>query len=191
MHILERSITRPYWEPRYRLIVRQYQDGWGQKVKNTRVTQIRGTGAGSVIYYTKFMNTANGPRPVGWLMLWKKAGWFCWEVSQLWVFPAYRGQGIAGELYKAAINADGLMLSSGKLHTKHSRRLWENFIRKKTFNIWAHDIKQLDVTSDVLWEDGSILTALTLYTEKVDRKSDVRLMALAKDWHGKSRSKLY
>lgn len=172
MQILERSITRQNWEPAYRFLTRKVRVECREVAGATMVP-----GAGGRVYYAVFVDTGKGRRPVGWLRLHRQVGWSAWEVEQLWVFPEYRGRGLAGHLYKAAINGDGLMVASGKTHTKHSKALWESFVRKETFNIWAHDFKDLTSRHEVLWEDNEIFCALELYSPSKS-KSDVRLIAI-------------
>ena len=118
-------------------------------------------------------------------MVKQRPGWTAWEVEQLWVFPAFRGKGIASTLYRAVVNQDGMLLASGKTHTKYSKALWERFIRKQTFTIWAHDFANLDKWCDVVWDEdsGEVFSRLSLYTnvgnsDKIGK--DVRLIALKK-----------
>ena len=185
MLIFERSVTKAYWEPRYRTITRQHQRGKSYPVGRSGVTCVLGTGKGLVCYYAIFNSTPKGPRPIGWLMLRQKPSWVAWEVVQLWVFPLHRGEGVAKRLYKAAINTDGLLLASGKTHTKHSKALWESFIRTRAFNIWAHEVSNLKKHCSVMWDaDEGVVSRLSLYTQahggdKMVR--DVRLVAQRKD----------
>lgn len=131
------------------------------------------------IYYT----CDAGGWPVSWLYLSRRKGWEAWEVAQIWTFPEHRGQGHAERLYRAAVNADGILLASGKLHTQYSQALWRSFIRRKIFNIWAQDFKDLGQTSTVEVDDDEMLCHLEIYIDPGYRrpKSDVRLLALRKE----------
>jgi GNAT superfamily N-acetyltransferase len=137
---------------------------------------IPGTGQMHRVYYALFVDTPKGPRPMSWLCLWQKTNWWAYAVEQLWTFPEFRGRGHAKALYKAAIDVDTIMIASGKLHTKYSKALWESFVRKKTFNIWAHDFKDLRRWCDVYWDD-ELCSRMPLY----DGPGDIRLVALRKN----------
>jgi hypothetical protein len=113
---------------------------------------------------------------MAWLMLKQRPGWTAWEVEQLWIFPAFRGQGLAKDLYRAVINDDGMLVASGKTHTKHSKALWESFVRRDFFTIWAHDFKNLSIRCPVYWDDGELYSRHRLY----GGKGDIRLVATTK-----------
>lgn len=126
----------------------------------------------------------SGGWPVSWLYLTQRRGWKAWEVTQVWTFPEHRGKGHAEMLYKAAVNSDRLLLASGNLHTQYSQALWRSFIRRRLFNIWAQDFKNLSSTSLVDVEDDELQCDLPIYIEPAayERPStDVRLLALRKD----------
>lgn len=134
------------------------------------------------IYYTC---TPNG-EPIAWLWLKQRKGWRAWEVAQIWIFPEHRGKGWAHRLYQAAINSDGILLSSGDLHTQYSQALWRSFIRKKLFNIWAQDFKNLKRRAIVEYDaDADELECdLEIYCRPSAPgafRSDVRLLALKKE----------
>jgi hypothetical protein len=178
MRIYERSVTQPYWEPVYRYLAKRWRPTFRQIGD---VTMLHGTGKGQRIYYAIFRNSRYGPRPAGWLILRQRLGWWAWEVEQLWVFPAFRGQGMAKQLYKAAIDGDNLIVASGKTHTKYSKGLWESFIRKGTFNIWAHDFQNVSRWCPVIWDAGEVYSRISLYDtgglyDTINQ--DMRLMAL-------------
>ena len=121
--------------------------------------------------------------PVSWLYLTQKRGWVAWEVAQIWTFPEHRGKGYAELLYKAAINIDGVLLASGNLHTQYSQSMWRSFIRRRLFNVWAQDFKNLSKTSTVEVDDDLLVCDLPVYTNQGIRRlqSDVRLLALKKE----------
>lgn len=123
--------------------------------------------------------------PIGWMWLERKNGWCAWEVVQLWVFPEYRGNGIATQFYKTAIDNLELMLASGISHTRHSKKLWKRFIQEETFNIWAHDFKNLERYSSIeVDEDGELSCDLAVYipfSKYKMGKEDVRLVAIKKE----------
>lgn len=113
----------------------------------------------------------------GWLYLIRTPRWVAYEVQQTFLFKHCRGQGLGPMLYKAAIDSDGLLLASGCSHTKFSRAMWKNFIKKKTFKIWAHDFLRLDKHSHVsIDEDDQFECDLDIYT-KNPMLTDVRFIA--------------
>ncbi len=122
--------------------------------------------------------------PVSWLYLTQRKGWAAWEVAQIWTFPEHRGKGHAETLYKAAINSDGILLASGNLHTQYSQAMWRSFIRRRLFNVWAQDFKNLTSTALVDIEEDELECELPIYIQPSSWKrpsTDVRLLALRKD----------
>ncbi len=182
MLIVERPVPRHHWEPLYRMLTRQVQRGNAREVgivRGVMVYHCNGTGA--------YASTGRWPsefyfvvdvdyRPVSWMMLWHQDDWAALEVVQLWTFPAYRGAGNAARLYHAAIDIDDKLIMTGSSHSTASRKLWESFIRKQSFNIWAHEINELEETSDVYFDDGELQCSLPLYDDN-DGVFDVRLVA--------------
>lgn len=117
--------------------------------------------------------------PVAWLYLERQRGWQAWEVRQVFVLPEFRGRGYATRLYKAAVNVNGIILASGKTKSKTSRALWQRFIEQNTFNVWAHDFKDLSSCAEIVFDEGELICALPVYTRKQTRH-DVRLIAIRK-----------
>lgn len=139
------------------------------------------SGSSRRIYYVLDNND-----PIAWLFLVRRPGWQAWEVHQIWAFPEHRGKGLAQRLYSAAINADGVFLASGNLHTQYSQALWKSFIKKRLFNIWAQDFRDLSKTSEVLYDADldELICDLPIYKNDIVRgepRVDVRLLALRKD----------
>ena len=167
MLILERSVTKLYWEPVYKQLARSRQL---VLLKNTGVHVLRASSC--KVMYTI---TAND-KPVAWLYLWRRPNWKCWEVMQAFVFPELRGHGLALRLYQAAIDADGVILASGETQSRSSRVLWQRFIENRTFNIWAHDFNSLDSTAGVEYHEGELFCSLPVY-ERVKSARDIRLIA--------------
>lgn len=118
--------------------------------------------------------------PVAWLYFERQLGWKAWEVIQSFVPPEYRGQGIATELFEAAINVDGQIVASGKTHTSISRKMWESFIRKEMFRIWAQDFWDLNRSAQIFFEDGELFCPLNLYFRGSNQSEDIRLIAIRK-----------
>ena len=185
MQIFERSVTRRYWHQRYRIITRQLQSGDYRRVGSSRCVFTEDPKASNMCCYVAVERSERGLRPVGWLVLWQNIGWKAWEVAQLWVFPERRGEGIAKRLYRAAINTDLKLLASGTTHTKHSRLLWESFIRRGDFTTWAHDFNDLRQRELVMWDDDlGVVSRLPLYTKPPKRGrmiNDIRLVAIKKE----------
>jgi GNAT superfamily N-acetyltransferase len=124
---------------------------------------------------------------MGWIEVWQQVGWKGWDESQVWLFPAYRGQGLSKLLYKAIIDIDQQILYSGCSHTKYTKHLWESFVRKNTYTIHAHDLVSLRRYCDVVWikDDGELYSALPLYGDIANKgarkiKQDIRLVAVKK-----------
>jgi GNAT superfamily N-acetyltransferase len=147
---------------------------------------VQGMGLGHRVYYAIFDKAPKGERPIAWLILKQRPGWWAWEVEQLMVFPQFRRQGLASKLYKAVINHDRCMLASGKTHTSHSKAMWESFIRQDLFNVWAHDFSDLQNFYQVCWDKESqeVVSQLSLYSPTYTRdkisKNNVRLVAMRK-----------
>lgn len=181
MYIQNQSVTRPYWEPVYRRLTRRIFAS--RKIKSD-VRRLDGLGKGLTIYFLTVVETPKGLRPSGWLWLQRRKDWFAYEVQQLFIFPDFRGCGIATRLFDAAINHQKIMVASGKTHTNTSRSMWESFVRKKKFNIWAHDFDDLNNTSEVFWDEDEIFSQINLYSVlqngAIIEKNNVRLVATAK-----------
>lgn len=164
----------------FRLLSRQLQRGNAREVgivDGVMVYHTHGTGAYASRWPSQFYFVVDEDyRPVSWMMLWKQDGWTALEVVQLWTFPDYRGAGNAARLYHAAIDIDDKLIMTGSSHSTASRKLWESFIRKQCFNIWAHEINGLDQLSDVFFDEGELQCSLPIYTKSAD-VFDVRLVA--------------
>lgn len=177
MLVLRNAITRPYWTSMHEYVLNRMKVCVSEKV-TPKVWKLQ-SGLYRQVYY---ICDANG-WPASWLYLTQRKGWKAWEVAQVWTFPEHRGKGQAETLYKAAINADGILLASGNLHTQYSQAMWRSFIRRRLFNVWAQDFKDLSHTSTVDVEDGELECGLPIYIDPGTRRptSDVRLLALRKD----------
>jgi len=179
MYVLELAITKKYWEPTQEYLLSYIRRG--------RWDWVDGKGVIIRIDCSKNMrayavcNYLNGElTPVGWIWLVRKSGWVSYEVQQTFVMPAYRGNRYAEKLYMAAVNTDGLLLTSGCSHTKHSSKLWARLVAKETFNIWAQDLKNLSRTSQVYAEQGKVQGyTMDIYHPPFQRQ-DVRLIAQRK-----------
>lgn len=185
MFILEQAITKQYWAPRYKAIMRLYKKGHWREV-GLGVIEVFNPLYYNFKYYV-IMTDGEKPRPMGWMEIWRKEGWKAWDESQVWLFPAFRGKGLSKLLYRAIISIDGQILYSGASHTKYTRAMWESFIRKGTYQIHAHDIVNLRQYCDVAWnpDDGQLWSALPLYEDWANRKArkikrDIRLVAVKK-----------
>lgn len=174
MFLLERSIQKTHWTYAYKMITRLCQRGHARHLKND-VIEVHDPRSKHTRFYA-VMNERKS-RPIGWLWSRRTPGWKAWDESHVWIFPEFRGQGLSNILYSAAINEDGLILHSGRSHTHVTKALWEKFVRKGTFSIWAQDLKNLRVRSDVFWEKDSneLWCALDLYNDAPNQ--DVRLIA--------------
>jgi GNAT superfamily N-acetyltransferase len=180
MLIHERSVTKYYWMKMYRYLFR--------KVRLNQYSWVHGWIArfdGGQQYRTyAFMGRhEDSYRPLAWLYLWRRPGWVTWEVMQVFAFEQLRGKGIAKKLYQAAIDIDGVILTSGFTQTKYSRALWLSFIKKETFAMFAIDYKDFSKRSQVFWdkEDEEVWCDLPIYS-KVSQtpRRDVRLIATRK-----------
>jgi len=178
MYILERSITKQYWEPTQTYLLSHMNRNRWSWVGSAGVIRIRCSKnklAYAVCDYFKEQFT-----PVGWIWLSRKPKWVAYEVQQTFVLKDYRGNGYAEKLYKAAINTDGLLLASGCSHTKYSTGLWSKFVREKTFNVWAQDFKNLNRISQVTEDDGKVSAFGIEVYHSPFASQDVRLLALRK-----------
>lgn len=170
MLILEQSVTKQYWEAMADYLRRRIRSRRTRKVGRTGVIEVHGG-----VYSTSYVVT-NHSEPIAWLYLKARPGWAAYEVHQVFVQKEYRGQGLAQKLYKAAINTDGCLVASGPSHSKYSMGLWKKFIQDQTFNIWAHDFKNVQLRCPVQYEDGELMCELPLYT-RIPGKHDIRLVA--------------
>lgn len=173
MLILEKAVHAKHWMPVFEYILRRIEAGKCESVGRTGVVRIDG-GPCTRTYAI----TPNG-QPVAWLYLSRRPQWQAWEVRQVWVFPEVRGHGLAQRCYRAAVNGDQIILASGKSQSKTSRQLWQRFIEKDTFNVWAQDFKDLKLSAPVHFEDGELQCDLPVYTRLHD-KHDIRLVAIRK-----------
>lgn len=176
MYILEQSITSYYWKPTQDYLRRRICRGRYREVGNTGIFEVFGGKNGCTTSYV----LCDGLEPIGWIYLRRNPNWVAYEVRQTFIVKDYRGNGYAEKLYKAAINTDGVLLASGCSHTKYSMGLWKKFLRKKMFNIWAHDFADLRKHAAVeIDRDGEIECDLDVYHDALG-KQDVRLIAQRK-----------
>ena len=175
MRIFERSVTRQYWQAMYKYLRRKVHRG--QIVSVTDEVVRVWCGVKNISYAI-----LDEDRPIAWVYLERQPGWVAWEVAQVFVFPAYRGNGYARKIYEAAVLIDGILLASGKTQGKDSRALWKKMIAENRLNIWACDFKNLKSTSEVfIDEDGNLECGLQIYQPvKARTKEDVRLLAYRK-----------
>jgi GNAT superfamily N-acetyltransferase len=177
MLILERSVTKYYWMGMYKYLYRkihfnQYSwvNGWIARFDGGQQHRT----------YALMSRHEDSYRPIAWVYLWRRPGWAAWEVKQVFVFEQLRGKGIAKKLYKAAIDIDGVIMTSGLSQTKYSRGLWLSFVKNNTFNIFAIDYKDFSKRSQVFWDKGNeeVWCDLPIYS-KVSQtpRRDVRLIA--------------
>jgi hypothetical protein len=179
MLIHERSVTKTYEERIHRLITRAL------KSKFIQLTDDRGEVSGVLrTAVSKHRRTyvvatiENGVmHPFAWLYLWRKPGWYAWEVVQVFVHEELRGAGYATLLYRTAIEIDGVTIASGESQSKFSRALWKSFVRNKTFDIYAIDYWNLKDRSQVFIEDDEVWCTLDIYETARTQRRDVRLIA--------------
>jgi GNAT superfamily N-acetyltransferase len=172
MLIFERSVTRPYHDAMYKYIMRRLNTNRVQRIRNTEVMHIQGA-------CTRTYAIIRAGVPVAWVYLGRRPTWCAWEVRQVFVHPDFRGQGLAGKIYRVVVNKHRLILASGKSQSKSSRALWLSFIKKNTFHIWAQDFNNLDLRSEVWVEDNELQSELEIYTRFATSR-DVRLIAVRK-----------
>lgn len=172
MLILERSVTKPFQDAIFDYIMR-------------RLTTNRFEPAGNGVLHvyggdcTRSYVIMRGGQPVAWLYLGRRPTWRAWEVRQVFVDPAFRGKGFAGKIYRTVVNSERLILASGKTQSKSSRALWQSFVKKNTFKIWAQDFNDLDLRSQVWLDDDELQSELEIYTRHATSR-DVRLIAVRK-----------
>lgn len=183
MQILERSVTKQFWMKIYRGLVRKIQRGqYRQVLKIGKLKILHFTKNEHECLYAVCVKHKNDLRPIAWLNLWRAPGWKSWEVIQVFVFEKLRGQGLAKLLYKAAINTEGLIVSSGITQSKSSRSLWKSFVQKELFDIYAIDFTDLRSRSQVLFdkEHDELWCSLEIYSAVDPKIQDVRLIATRK-----------
>lgn len=173
MLILERSVTKEFWSTLLEYLERRIRAGRFRTIGRTGVVCIEGGQC-----TTSYAIVVNG-HPVAWLYLGRRPNWAAWEVRQVWVFPELRGHGLAQRIYRAAVNQDGIILASGKTQSRSSRQLWQRFIEKDTFNIWAQDFNDLRSRASVAFHEDELFCNLPVYTRWKDRH-DVRFIAVRK-----------
>jgi hypothetical protein len=183
MIIHERSVTKEYWSAIYDYIVRRLNTNRFHKIPGTNVLHVYG-GDNTRTYTILSTEPDTRGMPIAWLYLGKRPTWKAWEVRQVWVFPDWRGEGLAAKIYKAAVNKEGIILASGKTQAKSARALWLKLVRDEVFNIWAQDFNDLDLRSAVWFEDDMLHSDLELYVNPrrgwYSLKHDVRLIAIRK-----------
>lgn len=179
MLILERTVTKYYWMGMYKYLYRKIQRNQYSWVKGS----IARFDCGAHCAYALLSKHEGSYRPIAWLYLWQKPKWVSWEVMQAFVFEPLRGKGVAKKLYQAAIDIDGLIMTSGKTQSRSARALWLSFIKKNTFNMFAIDYKDLKNRSQVFWDKESeeLWCELPLYSKvSAAPRRDVRLIATRK-----------
>jgi len=184
MVILENSVTKKYWTRWHKHLVQRLSADRFEvlsiigKFKIVRIESYK-----NCVVYAAVVSIKGELKPVAWLSLWRHPEWVAWEVIQLFAHEEFRGQGLAKELYKAAINIDRILLASGKTQSKYSRALWASFVRDSTFNIYAIDYLNFECRSQVTWDtiDQRIESNIDIYKlHHFADKSDVRLVASRK-----------
>lgn len=121
-------------------------------------------------------------RVLGFVSLSLLKNWLAIETMILYVNPMWRRFGVAYKLYENILN-DGQIVICGNQHNPKSRALWLKLLQDKRFVVWAHDVKNLDRTSDV-WidENNELICNLKLYVDikmkKRNMKEDIRLIAI-------------
>ena len=173
MVIFERSVTKEFWSATHDYIMRRIHSDRYHRVGHTSVFHVHG--ADTTRTYVIMQDGA----PIAWLCLARRQNWKAWEVRQVFTFPAFRGQGLALQLYKAAINVDKILLAAGKTQSKSSRALWRRFVSTGAFNIWAQDFNDLSKRAGVEVHDDELYCALDVYTKDFCSQ-DVRLLAVRK-----------
>lgn len=176
MLILEQSVHKVHWEAIRDYIVRRLNTNRFERIPGTRVLHVFGG------ENTRSYAIVRDGLPIAWLYLGKRPLWKAWEVKQVWVFKDVRDEGLASEIYKVAVNRDGILLASGKTQSKSSRALWRKLVRQRAFNVWAQDFNNLDLRSQVWFEDDELHSELELYS-RVPNKHDVRFIAFKKVTH--------
>jgi len=166
-------ITKKYSEWMYHRVQRAYRKGDFQRVA-PKINML------FISTYRRVFAYFDGDEPVAWLALDRRRNWKCWCVAQVYVQPEFRGQGIATKLYKVVVNDQRIVLATGISHTEYSMGLWRNFVKNKTFNIYAVDFKNLDLVADVVVVDDMLHSTLDVYHPYTEKK-DVRLIALRKE----------
>lgn len=171
MQILERSVTKPFWQKIQRLIVRDIRRG--KSVTNA-------SGILRIDHHEQRMTYAilKDGVPVSWLHLWRDIDWAAWEVLQIFTTEECRGQGLAKLLYNEAINRDKVILASGITQSKSSRLLWASFIKNEMFEIFAIDYLDMSRRSQVFIDEDLIWCSLDIYSES--QSEDIRLIAIRK-----------
>lgn len=171
MVIHERSVTKVFWQTMRDYINRRCNHGRYERVGRTNVYHVFGTD--HIRTYAIF----DGDDPVSWVYLYRRPSWRAWEVRQVFTMPDFRGQGLAAQIYKVAVNHENLMLAAGKTQSKSSRALWKRFIAEDTFTIWAQDFNDLSKKAPVEVIDDEVYCKLKLYEQDFCSK-DVRFIAV-------------
>lgn len=184
MFILEHAVPEKFWAPRLQYIQRLYKRGCWRNV-GLGVIEVYSPLYFNVKWYVAMTNKTN-PRPKGWIEVWRRKGWKGWDASQTWVFPEFRGKGLARRFYRAIIDIDGEILYSGASHSRYARRLWASFVRDGLFAMHAQNLDNCRERCDVVWADDQLYSAIPLYSDSHDQKQrtklkrDIRLVAYRK-----------
>lgn len=125
------------------------------------------------------------PHPAipGFVALSKMPRWTAREVTMVYVNPEIRARGL-GQLIYDTVLRDNILLMSGVSHCIKSKRLWMSLIQNPNYQVWAHDIMNLNRCSQVWIEDDDIKCDFQLYrdikTKRRVQREDIRLLAIYK-----------
>lgn len=178
MYIVDTPVTKFYWEPIFTRIVRCFTvKSFKQVDGDVYLMWMRG----ARIYVAATLED-DVYHVYGWYYLEQQREWEAWEIYQSYIFKDHRFQGWSQKLLHSIIVTHGLMLASGPQQTHHARGLWKKLIAKETYNIWAHDFKNLDNYAQIVYdpENDSLDCALLVYDRVTCSDRDVRLIATRK-----------
>jgi hypothetical protein len=182
MYIGDYPVTKFFWEPLFKRIVRCFKLGLYEHIE----------GDIYLMHLRKYRIYVIAPwvdgeyHVIGWYYLIQMNGWQAWEIYQSYIFTDYRGMGYSGQLIDTIVNKEGLLLASGPQQTKLARGLWKSLVSKDKYTIWAHDWKNLDSWAPVTYDPENdtldcVLPIYDVYWNNPDaRRRDVRLIAIRK-----------
>jgi GNAT superfamily N-acetyltransferase len=173
LYIVDAPISKPYWEPTFREIVKLLPKS---ETLTTCIKRIDRTP-----YQRYYVLTDRRGDVKGWMFLTQRPGWAAWEVAQSFMFDEWRGQGLGKRLYTAVLIHARLLLSSGTQQSKSSRGMWRWLAQQRDFSVWAQDFNDLDKAEPVVFSDGELWSPLQIYVSDAEEvQQDVRLLALWK-----------
>ena len=120
--------------------------------------------------------------PVAFLYLEALPDMVALEESVVWVSPDHRGHGLAEVMYRIFIENDDGILVSDSIHTEGGVALWNKFVAKRIFTVFAFDICEEGEPAEVVWDKGlaEIVTEPVTklwVTEGTRKKHNYRLVA--------------